>query len=210
MPIIPSNFKNILQCRLCKNKRIESFLNFGSIPLGNNLQTSSNLAQKVESYDLKVMNCKNCNHFQLSVSVSPKSLYATNYTYLSGIGSSFVEHIKEYVDWVINETKFLGNKVVVDIGSNDGTCLEVFQDKGFSVCGIDPAQIPAKIANSKGIFTVNKFFDKQVMNEIIYKFGKVDVVTSQNVLAHVDDLNGTFKNIYSLLKLDGFFVFEIK
>ena len=38
--------------------------------------------------------------FQLSLSINPDILYATNYTYLSGIGKSFVEHIKEYVYWI--------------------------------------------------------------------------------------------------------------
>ena len=44
---------------------------------------------------------------------------------------------------------------------------------------------------------------------IIDQFGQVDIVTSQNVLAHVDNLSSTFENIYKILKNDGYFVFEI-
>ena len=204
-----NKFKQVITCRLCNSKNLKEFVDFGNVPLGNNLQISSELAKEVDTYELKVQTCISCNHFQLSQAVSPKLMYATNYTYLSGIGNSFVEHIKDYVDMVITETKLKKNNVVVDIGSNDGTCLQFFKDQGFVVCGVDPAKLPSTIANSNDIFTINKFFNKDVVEKIKKKFGKIDLVTSQNVLAHVDDLRGTFKNIYDLLNINGYFIFEI-
>ena len=47
------------------------------------------------------------------------------------------------------------------------------------------------------------------MTKIINKFGQADLITSQNVLAHVDNLRETFSNIHKLLKTNGFFIFEI-
>ena len=204
-----NNFSEITQCRLCGSKKLKNFMDFGCAPLGNNLQETKELSLNVESYSLKVMRCNDCQHFQLSVSVFPKLLYATNYTYLSGIGPSFVDHIKKYVTWVLNKTSLTASAVIVDIGSNDGTCLKYFKQKGYCVCGVDPAQKPAEIANNNGIFTINHFFDTDVAQDIIDQFGKVDIVTSQNVLAHVDNLISTFENIYKILKNDGYFVFEI-
>ena len=58
-----------------------------------------------KTYPLQVLKCKECCHFQLSFSVSPKILYATNYTYLSNIGVSFVNHIKEFVYWIEDKCK---------------------------------------------------------------------------------------------------------
>jgi SAM-dependent methyltransferase len=204
-----NNFSEITKCRLCGSKKLKKFIDFGCAPLGNNLQETKELSLNVESYSLKVMRCNDCQHFQLSVSVSPELLYATNYTYLSGIGPSFVDHIKNYVVWVLKKTFLKASAVIVDIGSNDGTCLKYFKQKGYSVCGVDPAQKPAEIANINGIFTINNFFDTDVAQEIIDQFGQVDIVTSQNVLAHVDNLISTFENIYKILKNDGYFVFEI-
>ena len=153
---LKNSFSEILICRLCNSKNIQKFIDFGSTPLGNNLQEKKEMSQNVESYDLKVMRCNDCQHFQLSVSILPELLYATNYTYLSGIGSSFVEHIKKYVSWVLDKTCLKTSGVIVDIGSNDGTCLKFFKKKGFLVCGVDPAQKPSEIANSNDIFTINK------------------------------------------------------
>ena len=202
-------FKLTNECRLCKSKNLMSFVDFGSVALGNNLQDSKENALNANEYPLEIFRCLNCNHFQLSGKVDPEDLYATNYTYLSGIGSSFVTHIKKYVSWIEGKTNLLKNSVVVEIGSNDGSCLEVFKKKGYKVCGVDPASLAAKIANDKGVFTINNFFNDDVVNTIVNKFGSADIVTSQNVLAHVDDLRGTFQNIYYLLKKNGFFVFEI-
>ena len=209
MPKINNKFTEIIFCRLCKSEELYEFIDFGSVPLGNNLQETIELSQEVDSYDLKVMRCNQCNHFQLSLSVSPHLLYATNYTYLSGVGFSFVQHIKKYVSWVLSKTNLPNNSTVIDIGSNDGTCLKYFQDVGYDVCGVDPAQKPSDIANSNGIYTINNFFNNEVVLKIINKFGKVDIVTSQNTLAHISNLSSTFENIYKILKLGGFFVFEI-
>ena len=204
-----NNFSKIIKCRLCSSKKLKIFIEFGCVPLGNNLQEKKEFSKNVETYNLKVMRCDDCHHFQLSVLVLPELLYATNYTYLSGIGPSFVEHIKNYVIWVLNKTCLTVPSVIVDIGSNDGTCLKYFKQKGYSICGVDPAQKPAEIANSNGIFTINNFFNTDVAQDIIDQFGQVDLVTSQNVLAHVDDLISTFENIYKILKIGGYFVFEI-
>ena len=61
----------------------------------------------------------------------------------------------------------------------------------------------------KNVYTINKFFNENVVREIINEFGYADLITSQNVLAHIEDLEATFINIYDLLKQDGFFCFEI-
>jgi SAM-dependent methyltransferase len=203
------NFRTISECRLCSSKKLSSFINFGSIALGNNLQSTKKGAFNVDEYPLEVLNCEACNHFQLSAAVKPDILYATNYTYLSGIGSSFVKHIKTYVDWIEEKTNISKSSVVVDIGSNDGTCLDVFKKKGYDVCGVDPADIAVKISREKNIYTIGDFFNEDTVNKIISKFGKVDLVTSQNALAHVDDLKSTFKSISSVLKHNGYFVFEV-
>ena len=203
------NFTLINECRLCVSKDLKSLINFGSVALGNNLLEKKEKAEQVDEFPLEVMNCQSCNHFQLSAAVNPKILYATNYTYLSGVGQSFVKHINNYVDWVVKKTTLKESSVVVDIGSNDGTCLEAFKEKGFFVCGVDPALIPVEISKKKGIFTLLDFFSERTVKKIIKKFGTVDLVTSQNVLAHVDNLQDTFRNIFALLNNNGFLVFEV-
>jgi len=208
---VQKKYKKIHKCRLCKKKNLKSFVNFGAVPLGNDLLKTFNKAVKAKTYPLKVLKCLNCNHFQLSHSVSPKILYQTNYTYLSGVSDTFKLHFKKYVDWINRYTKLYNLKKakVLDIGSNDGTCLVYFKKKGCRVLGVDPAFLPAKIANNNGIETINDFFNDKISSNIINKFGKFNFITSHNVLAHVENLENIFKLIFNTLENKGFFCFEI-
>ncbi len=201
--------KPIRKCRLCFSEQLEYLYNFGNIALGNNLLNNIADTLEVSKYPLAVQICNNCNHFQLTYSVDPNKLYATNYTYLSSIGASFVKHIEKFVEWIDHKCKISKGKFVLDIGSNDGTCLKEFKKIGYEVCGVDPAEVPAKLANKNGIFTFNDFFNDNVVCKIKKKFGRPYIITSQNALAHIDDLTGTFKRIYDLLEDGGYFVFEV-
>lgn len=204
-----SKFRKITSCRLCQSKDLNSFVDFGCVPLGNNLEPNLDSSSTADEFPLEVVRCKKCSHFQLSCAVNPKLLYARNYTYLSGIGKSFLKHMEKYVNWIEKKCNLIEGNFIIDIGSNDGSCLEVFKKKKYKVLGVDPAVLPAKIALKKDIPTINKFFDKSVAAEICEEYGFVDVITSQNVLAHVDNLKDTFINIFKILKEGGFLVFEI-
>ncbi len=203
------NYRIIKNCRLCDSSEMDQCFDFGRLPLGNNLLEDKANALNVDKYPLCVNRCNSCGHFQLGVAVDPQKLYATNYTYLSGVGKSFIEHFRKYALWSTEKCNLSNNSLVVDIGSNDGTCLNEFKKLGFEVYGVDPASAAAKIANDSGIPTLNCFFDEHAVDKIIKSHGKADFITSHNVLAHVDDLRSVFKNIYTLLKNNGYFCFEI-
>lgn len=199
----------ITSCRLCAGGELSKQIDFGEVPLGNNLQETQEAAWAAKSYPLMLNRCSACGHFQLAHAVAPELLYATNYTYLSGIGSSFVRHFANYADWVEALGILPKDALVVDVGSNDGTCLKAFQAHGHRVCGVDPAALAARIANENGVETINGFFDEAAVRQIVDRQGQADYVTSHNVLAHVDDLAGVFRNIHALVKDGGHFGFEI-
>ena len=204
-----NNYKKINYCRLCNSKKVKLIHNFGLIPLGNNLQGSILKSLKCKKYPLTLMNCQECNHFQLSISVNPKILYAKNYTYLTGVTKAFRKHFFDYSKWVIKKCGLKKNSSILEIGSNDGTCLNFFKKNNMKVLGIDPANKPCAIANNKGIKTLNNFFDKQTANQIQKEFGKFDLVTSHNVLAHTVNIKEIFKSVFKILNQNAFFCFEI-
>ena len=77
------------------------------------------------------------------------------------------------------------------------------------VLGVDPAKLPAKIANENKIDTINDFFNSKTVEYIKSQYGSVDFITSHNVLAHVSNIREVFIGVYELLKKDGYFCFEV-
>ena len=209
MPKELNSYKNITQCRLCDSKKIKQVYNFGLIPLGNNLQKFRLQSINCKKYPLSLMQCSKCNHFQLSISVNPKILYAKNYTYLTGVTKTFKIHFSDYSNWIIKKCKIKKGSLILDIGSNDGTCLNYFKKKKMKVIGIDPAKKPSKIANTNGINTINNFFNKETSSRIKKIYGQFDFITSHNVLAHTENIQEIFLSIFDLLKEDAYFCFEI-
>ncbi len=204
-----TNSKYIKKCRLCGSGSLAKVLNFGKVPLGNNLGNTEKFSLRAREYPLNLVKCKSCSHFQINFSVSPNELYTTNYTYLSGIAESFLDHFEKYALWIKKKCKLKDNDIVLDVGSNDGSCLKEFKKNKLHVLGVDPAKIPSDIANKNGIKTINAFFDDKNVDFILKKYGQVDFITSHNVLAHIDNISDVFKNIHRLLKTESFFCFEV-
>ena len=180
-------FNKISKCRLCFGSSLDVVHNFGHVPLGNNYQMSEKLAAAADAYPLAIQVCHSCGHFQLTAAVNPVLLYATNYTYLSGIGSPFVKHLGE----VARVSRSLFGEsykpTALEVGCNDGSLLERLAAEGFRASGVDPATLPTGIARAKNLNVFSEFFNSGFAKSYRSKFGGVDLVIGLNVFAHVDE-----------------------
>ena len=196
-------------CRLCHSENLVRVMDFAPTPPGNQFLTLAETQRPEEAYPLYVMHCQNCTHLQLGMVVDPEILFQRDYKYVSGISPVFVQHFKSYAEWVCREHMISAGGLVVDVGSNDGTALRFFKERGFRVLGIDPATEIANQATADGIPTIADFFGVEVARRIVAEHGKAAFVTSHNVCAHVDDLEDVMRGVDLLLADDGVFVFEV-
>jgi len=194
-------------CRSCNNIDLERCVSLGTSPLANNLVGSQ--GENVITYPLEMNYCPECHNCQLSVVVPPEKMF-DDYLYVSSTSSKFVEHFEEAAEKYIQEFDLNEDSLVVDIGSNDGIALKPFKERGIKVVGVEPANNIAKIANEEGILTYNKYFDKDVVEELIEKHGKANLVTASNVFAHSDKLYDMAVNAFNLLDDNGLFVVEVQ
>ena len=195
-------------CRLCNSKNIESVVKLEDTPPANAFVNKDELNKIQEKFPLELFFCNDCNHLQLCTVVNPNKLFE-NYVYVSGTSPVFIKHFDEYCDSIINSYKPDKNKLVVDIGSNDGTFLNFFKKKGFKVLGVDPAKNITKLANKKGIDTIPSFFNNELAEEILIKYGEASLITANNVFAHSDNLSEIINAVKKLISQDGLFIFEV-
>ena len=95
-------------------------------------------------------------------------------------------------------------KTVLDVGCNDGSLLNFFEELGANCIGVEP---PMRQRTPKHK-TYNSFFDNKTAQKILADHGKIDIITFTNVFAHIEDLPSLLKNVDLLLKVDGTLVVE--
>lgn len=199
--------KRFPYCRFCLNKKLIQVINLGKQPAANAFLSKKQLREKEPFFPLKVNFCHKCGLLQLTYVVSPDYLFR-NYVYVSSTSPVFIAHFEEYAQDVYKKLKLGSNSLVVDIGSNDGILLRPFKKLGTRILGIDPARKIAKEAAKNGIPTISTYFDQRIANKIIKKWGWADVITANNVFAHVPYIDELVLATKSLLKDDGVFIIE--
>ena len=171
------------KCRLCNSSNLIKSIDLGSSPLANQFLKFKKNNKK---YPLKVMRCKVCNHLQLSHVINPEILFS-KYLFVSGTSKTNLNHFKNYAKEC--SQKFLNKKSnILDIASNDGSFLKFFSKSHVRV-GIDPAKNILSNIKSSEYFLENKFFNFKESKNLKKKYGKFDLITANNVCAHVDDLH---------------------
>lgn len=202
------NYHHRDSCRLCGSEDLAMVLSMPATPPANAFVPAKQVGQSQESFPLDTWLCHGCGHLQLLDVVDPALLFE-DYVYVSGTSPTFVQHFAEYAGFVIDECGLKTGDRVLDIGSNDGTLLRHFQNRGMRVLGIDPARDIAARATDDGIETWPEFFSTDVARRVLEEKGPASCVTANNVFAHADDLRAIAKGVRKVLDQDGIFVFEV-
>ena len=165
-----------------------------------------NISQPLIPLDL--YQCQDCGHVQNLDIVNPDLLFR-DYIFSTSNSANLVEHFRKYAADVSRDFQLAEGSLVVEIGSNDGTLLGFFKDKGMRVQGIDPALEIARIASESGIPTTADFFTSELSDSILREQGPAKLIVANNVYAHADQLADMTDGIAGLLDDDGVFVFEV-
>lgn len=184
-----------MHCRLCKKENLELFLKLPDTPLANNY------VRDQPKYPLELYECKDCGHVQLGLVVD-RSLFR-DYSYSSG--GFLSPYFKEYADWVVRQYR---PKTVLDIGSNDGGFLRHFPDD-VKKYAVEPCS--DLLEKSKEFIDgwSDNFFTKATADLLHSQVGKVDIITANNVFAHLEDIDDFMDGIDVLLEPNGRFIFEV-
>lgn len=198
-------------CRLCGSEHIVRSVPLAEVPIVSpNVGTAKDesgqsLTRIVAPLDNYL--CQDCGLIQLIHVVDPALIYR-NYLYRTSISLGLADHFRRLSEAIIAKVPLEQGDLVAEFGSNDGTLLKFFADRGMRVQGIDPAEQIAFEATAHGIPTLADFFGAAIAKGIVAKSGPARAVLANNAMANIDDLAGILAGIKALLAPDGVFVFE--
>lgn len=194
-------------CRFCKAPLSHVFADLGTSPLCESYIKPEDANKMEPFFTLKAYVCDQCFLVQLEEFVTPDKIFS-DYAYFSSYSSSWLRHVSNYSNQMIERFGYNKDSLVGEIASNDGYLLQYFVEKGIPVLGIEPAANVAEHAIKKGIRTAVQFFGRDTAKELAHQYGKVDLLAGNNVLAHVPDLNDFVAGIPILLKKTGVLTME--
>ncbi|MEJ7615968.1 MAG: class I SAM-dependent methyltransferase [Pyrinomonadaceae bacterium] len=196
-------------CRSCGKAAVATILSLGHTPLANSLLAAEQLSEEEPTYPLDLAFCPNCALVQITKTVPPEKLFR-NYSYFSSFSDTMLRHAQQLAERMTQARALTGDKLVIEVASNDGYLLQHYKRAGVAVLGIEPATNIAEVAQQqRGIPTLCDFFGAELAQRLRDQGTRANVIHAHNVLAHVSDLNGFVRGFQLLLKDDGVIVIEV-
>jgi C-methyltransferase C-terminal domain/Putative zinc binding domain/Methyltransferase domain len=195
-------------CRFCAAPLRRTFVDLGMSPLCESYVPAERLGAMEPFYPLHVRICERCLLVQLEEFVAPEEIF-TEYAYFSSYSDSWVAHARGYVEMAVERFGLGRDSLVVELASNDGYLLQHVVEKGIPALGIEPAANVAQAARERGIETVVEFFGRDLAARLVAEGRRADLLTANNVMAHVPDLNDFVGGMEPLLAPEGVVTIEV-
>lgn len=199
-----------MKCKNCKKLNFEKVFKIGKQPISSVFFDKPK--HKHKKYSLDLFKCKNCDLVQFSSLPPLKDMYGLTYGYNTSLSPLMVNHMKNKFKFLRQNYKKLLKGQILDIGSNDGTFLNLLKSlKGVKLYGMDPSS--KKFINNykKDITVITDFFSRKKLLQhlpIEQARKKFSIITSFAMFYDIEDPNSFCKDIYNLLNDDGIWVVE--
>lgn len=197
-----------MDCRFCNTPLTHKILDLGSSPLANGYLPANNLPDHEPYYPLQLYRCTTCQLVQLNFEVAPSGIFNEQYSFLSSSAYTWKKHCERYAGELEGRFGKNGLGLIVEIGVNDGTLLELLKPVGRQLLGIDPAESATNMAKEKGLPVVTGFFTNALAKKLAGDGMHADLVVANNVLAHVPNINDFMGGIASMLGENGIATIE--
>jgi hypothetical protein len=197
------------RCRHCREEMTLVLADLGDVPIANDLAPADDPAGSVAS-PLKVMVCSSCRLAQTVDVKDAADLFRSDYCYFSSASTGWVDHARRYVDAMVARFDLPPGARHVELASNDGYLLQFSRQHALNALGIEPCASVANAALEKGLPTRIAFFSRAYAAELREQGWQADLITANNVFAHVPDINDFALGIHDLLNPEGVATIEVQ
>ena len=195
-------FTKIKKCRVSNDKNLIKIGKLGNFSLTGTFNKRKQNKDKKTPIELVFSNKSKL--LQLAHNYDESKLFGTNYGYRSSLNKSMISHLREKKDRLVRIANPQKKDSILDIGSNDGTLLNLFSNQ-FKKFGVDPTAKKFIRYYQKDIKVISKIFSKDIFN----KKKKFKIITSVAMFYDLKDPLSFCKNVENILDKDGIFHVEV-
>lgn len=203
-----NDYGELFKCPVTLSKEKFNYLDFGLMPLVNNLNSTKEESLNCPKYPLAINYYPESKLSMLSVAVDPNILFS-HYVYKSGTSQPYIQHCKEMFNYIWKFVSLKDEDTFIDIGGNDGTLLSTFGEMTAERCmklvNVDPSENLGKISRERGIKTITKLWSSDVGQSFN---GSAKIITSTNVFQHTEPIGNFVSGVYHALADDGVWCLE--
>ncbi len=180
-----------MKCKVC---------NSGNIKIIYQGKIRNGALKRYTNQTVNMYQCQSCDVIWHEPILETKEYYESQEYRKSLEGSSeeldfYKLHDKESLDkFRYTGTTIFRNKIVSDIGCGCGAFLDYVSGVANQVIAVEPSETYRKVMDKKGFYTYP--YASYAMQDWE---GKVDVITSFDVIEHVDDPIVFVKDVFKLL-----------
>jgi NDP-4-keto-2,6-dideoxyhexose 3-C-methyltransferase len=203
-------FEQITRCSICGNPELVPILDLGVQALTGVFPRSRE--QLVGRGPLELVKCRgsvaeSCGLVQLRHAYSSSELYGENYGYRSSLNPAMVAHLGRTARKLAESVTLRLDDLVVDIGSNDGTLLSLYEPAGATLLGIDPTAKKFRSFYRPDIHVIEDFFSA---DSVLGSFGgrRARIVTSIAMFYDLRDPMTFMSEVDRILDDEGLWHFE--
>ena len=181
-------------------------LSLGYMPPVNQMVAVGEVPRQQPWFPTNLLHCAKCDLVQLGLAVDPVIIFPPEYPYTSGTTRLLRDNFAALYAEAAAMLK-LRPQDLVDRHRLQRRDPALEFPEGHRVLGIEPTEV-GKIAVSRGIPTLTRYFTPAVAAEVKREHGPASMVTAANCFAHIEDVHAIVEGILDLLGPDGVFVSE--
>ncbi len=183
----------INRCEVCGSSTLIPVLDLGPHPMCDDLVPIAD-SRTCHEFPIEILYCDRCITAHQRFQISRHALFPHDYHYRASQTLDVLRGMSELVESCVAALGDLRGKKVLDIGCNDGSLLSAFAAKGARTFGVEPTGA-ARDAEKRGHPVLPEFFDADVAERVVERFGQPDLVSFTNVFAHIEDLPGLLRGL---------------
>lgn len=199
-------------CRICGNPSLAPVLSLGNQPLSGVFPKPTSADPSCSPLDLvrcdKGSRPDACGLVQLRHSAELSEMYGTTYGYYSSISPMMVSHLEGISRKILELAKPRPGDLVLDIGCNDGTLLNLLGGRGLERIGMDPSARKFSANFQPDLKVAFDFFSEKGARAIVGD-RQFRAISSIAMFYDLDDPISFMRQIRSLLAPEGIWFLEL-